>query len=183
MNAKTMEGLAGASASVRMISTPMNIAKEAERKGDMDKMQRALNYASGLAEQAGEYSEKTSQGMKLDAKEAQEQKKQQQEELIEKQRTKRKEQEEAQKAKQEEAIEASRAEGDTDAKEGTPIGDKGAKEPSFDTAQISEEGIKFQALSQTPSASLGEQPGAAYTPSGEVQEAALEAGGTIDVSV
>ena len=78
MNAKTMEGLAGASASVRMISTPMNIAKEAERKGDMDKMQRALNYASGLAEQAGEYSEKTSQGMKLDAKEAQEQKKQQQ---------------------------------------------------------------------------------------------------------
>ena len=175
MNAKTMEGLAGASASVRMISTPMNIAKEAERKGDMDKMQRALNYASGLAEQAGEYSEKTSQGMKLDAKEAQAQKKQQQEELIEKQRTKRKEQEEAKKA--------NRAEGANDAKEGTPIGDKGAKEPSFDTAQISEEGIKFQALSQTPSASLGEQPGAAYTPSGEVQEAALEAGGTIDVSV
>ena len=107
-----------------------------------------------------------------DQHQTQEQKKQQQEELIEKQRTKRKEQEEAQKAKQEEAIEASRAEGD-----------KGAKEPSFDTAQISEEGIKFQALSQTPSASLGEQPGAAYTPSGEVQEAALEAGGTIDVSV
>lgn len=183
MNAKTMEGLAGASASVRMISTPMNIAKEAERKGDIDKMQRALSYASGLAEQAGEYSEKTSQGMKLDAKEAKEQKKQQQEELIESQRTKRKEQEEALKAKQKEAVEASRAEGDKETEKETPAGEKGPREPSFDTAQISEEGIKFQALSQTPSAALGELPGAAYTPSGEVQEAALEAGGTIDVSV
>ena len=33
MNAKTMEGLAGASTSIRMVSTPMNVAKEAERKG------------------------------------------------------------------------------------------------------------------------------------------------------
>ena len=30
MNVKTMEGLAGASASIRMISTPMSVAEEAE---------------------------------------------------------------------------------------------------------------------------------------------------------
>ena len=46
MNAKTMEGLAGASASMSLISTPMNVAKEAERKGDTDKMQRALGSAA-----------------------------------------------------------------------------------------------------------------------------------------
>ena len=51
-----MEGLAGASASIQMLSTPMNVAKEAERKGDIDKMKRAMSYAAGLTEQAGEYS-------------------------------------------------------------------------------------------------------------------------------
>lgn len=75
MNAKTMEGLAGASASINMMSTPMNVAKEAERKGDTEKMQRALGYAAGLAEQAEKYGEKTSQGMKLEAEEAKEQEK------------------------------------------------------------------------------------------------------------
>ncbi len=33
MNVKTMEGLAGASTSVNMLSTPMNVAKEAGRRG------------------------------------------------------------------------------------------------------------------------------------------------------
>ena len=70
MHAKTMEGLAGASASIQMLSTPMNVAKEAERKGDIDKMKRAMSYAAGLTEQAGEYSQKSSEGMKLDAQEA-----------------------------------------------------------------------------------------------------------------
>ena len=59
MHAKTMEGLAGASASIQMLSTPMNVAKEAERKGDIDKMKRAMSYAAGLTEQAGEYSQKS----------------------------------------------------------------------------------------------------------------------------
>ena len=46
MHAKTMEGLAGASASIQMLSTPMNVAKEAERKGDIDKMKREIGRAS-----------------------------------------------------------------------------------------------------------------------------------------
>ena len=78
MNAKTMEGLAGASASMSLISTPMNVAKEAERKGDTDKMQRALGYAAGMKDQAEEYGKKAEKGMKADAEEAKKQ-----EELIE----------------------------------------------------------------------------------------------------
>ena len=93
MNAKTMEGLAGASTSIRMVSTPMNVAKEAERKGDTDKMQRALGYAAQLTNQAEEYSEKTSQGMKLEAEESKEQEKLRQENLDKARKEKREEQE------------------------------------------------------------------------------------------
>ena len=93
MNAKTMEGLAGASTSIRMVSTPMNVAKEAERKGDTDKMQRALGYAAQLTNQAEEYSEKTSQGMKLEAEESKEQEKLRQENLDKARKEKRAEQE------------------------------------------------------------------------------------------
>lgn len=88
-----MEGLAGASTSIRMISTPMNVAKEAERKGDTDKMQRALGYAAQLTNQAEEYSEKTSQGMKLEAEESKEQEKLRQENLDKTRKEKREEQE------------------------------------------------------------------------------------------
>ena len=90
MNAKTMEGLAGASTSISMISTPMNIAKEAERKGDTEKMKRAMSYGAEMAGQAEAYSEKTSQGMKLEAEEAKKQEKQQQEDLIRARREERK---------------------------------------------------------------------------------------------
>ena len=67
MNVKTMEGLTGASASIQMVATPMSVAKEAESKGDTEKMKRALGYAAGLTDQAEAYSEKTSEGMKADA--------------------------------------------------------------------------------------------------------------------
>ena len=89
MNAKTMEGLAGASASMSLISTPMNVAKEAERKGDTDKMQRALGYAAGMKDQAEEYGKKAEKGMKADAEEAKRQEKLHQEELIEARRKER----------------------------------------------------------------------------------------------
>ena len=52
MNVKTMEGLAGAGTSISLVSTPMSVAKEAERKGDTEKMKRALSYAAGMTEQA-----------------------------------------------------------------------------------------------------------------------------------
>lgn len=92
MNVKTMEGLAGASTSMSMISIPMGVAKEAENKGDTEKMKRALGYAAGLVDQAEEYSEKTSEGMELDAKEAKEKEKLRQEELIEARKAEREEQ-------------------------------------------------------------------------------------------
>ena len=82
MNIKTMEGLAGANTSIQLISTPMSVAKEAERKGDTEKLKRALSYASEMADQAEQYSEKTDEGMKLEAKEAKEQEELRQEELI-----------------------------------------------------------------------------------------------------
>ena len=55
MNIKTMEGLAGANTSIQLISTPMSVAKEAERKGDTEKLKRALSYASEMADQAEQY--------------------------------------------------------------------------------------------------------------------------------
>lgn len=93
MNVKTMEGLAGADASIRMMSIPVNVAREAERKGETDKMQRALGYAAELTEQAQKYGEETTQGMEQEAKEAREQEKLRQENQIQERRTERQEQE------------------------------------------------------------------------------------------
>ncbi|MCI8950984.1 MAG: hypothetical protein HFG49_13275 [Lachnospiraceae bacterium] len=160
MNAKTMEGLAGASTSISMISTPMNIAKEAERKGDLDKMQRALGYASGLTEQAEEYSKKTKEGMKLDAEKADEQEKLQQKELIE---ARREEQNQ-----QEQKIESQRQ-----------------KEPDFDSAKISEEGKKQieQSSSLTSFVSADILQNAVYDKLGETEGPSQEAGENIDISI
>jgi hypothetical protein len=91
MNVKTMEGLAGAGTSVSLVSTPMNIAKEAERKGDIDKMKRAMGYAAGMMDEADQYSKKTSEGMKLDAEKAREQEKLRQEALVEARKEEREE--------------------------------------------------------------------------------------------
>ena len=92
MNVKTMEGLTGASASMSMISIPIGVAKEAEHKGDTEKVKRALGYAAEVKEQAEGYSEKTSDGMKLDAREAKKEEKLRQEELIEARKAEREEQ-------------------------------------------------------------------------------------------
>ncbi len=163
MNVKTMEGLAGASASIRMISTPMSVADEAERKGDTDKMQRALGYAAGLREQAEEYGEKASQGMEIEAKEAKEKEKKLQEELKEARIAERKE--------QEERLQAAR-------QDNSPQ----------DTVEISEAG-KNQAAAQAGTSgpdcsdSGASVPDVAYDPFGEVVEAVQETGNNVDVSV
>ena len=158
MNVKTMEGLAGASASIRMISTPMSVADEAERKGDTDKMQRALGYAAGLREQAEEYGEKASQGMKADAQEAKEKEKLQQEELIQARKEER--------AEQEKRIEAG-----------------GKQEASYDSAEFSEEG-KFQAeMAAAASGSVDSMENMVYDKTGEAVEAAQQTGEAVNVSV
>lgn len=164
MNMKTMEGLAGASTSISMISTPMNVVKEAERKGDTDKMKRALGYAAGLKDQAEEYNEKTSQGMKLEAKEAKEQEKLNQEKLIQ---ARREEREELEKRIQEE-------QGNTHP---APAG-------SVDSAEISEEGKMLAEQSgQEPINQTGDIPDVTYDKSGNAEETAAETGEAINVSV
>ena len=170
MNAKTMEGLAGASASMSLISTPMNVAKEAERKGDTDKMQRALGYAAGMKDQAEEYGKKAEKGMKADAEEAKKQEKLRQEELVEAKRKEREEQEKRLKG------------------EGA-----GSEASSFDSVEISPEG-KSQAGAADDTATDGsDTAGAAaaadspgdmvYDKSGESAQVAAAEGAYVDVSV
>lgn len=163
MNVKTMEGLAGASTSIGMIATPMSVAEEAERKGDTDKMQRALGYAAGLINQADEYGGKTSEGMKLDAKEAKEQEKLRQEKLVEARKEEREE--------QEERIEEGRQEG-----------------ARTDSVEISEEGRELAAGGTQPATPAdpdcgSSAPDITYDSSGMPAEAVQAAGETIDMKV
>ena len=161
MNVKTMEGLAGASTSVSLASTPMNIAKEAERKGDMDKMKRAMGYAAGMMDEADQYSEKASQGMKLDAEKAKEQEKLRQEELV---KARKEEQEELEKRLEEEAK--------TDSVEISPEG----------KAQAAETGKADAAKPASPD-SEGTVPDTTYDSSGVPVEAVQAAGENVDVRV
>jgi hypothetical protein len=160
MNAKTMEGLTGASASIHMVSTPMSIAKEAERKGDTEKMKRALGYAAGLVDQADQYSEKTSEGMKLDAKEAREQEALRQKELTEARKKEREEQEKQ-------------------------IREGGVKQegPDFDSAEISREGkIQSETTGLPSPVSPNSSQNMGYDKSGETAELAAETGAALNVS-
>lgn len=160
MNVKTMEGLAGASTSISMISTPMNVAKEAERKGDTDKMKRALSYAAGVRQQAEEYGDKTEQGMKLDGKEAKEQERLRQEKLIEARREERREQEE-------------QIEHQSGAGEG----------PDMDTAEISHEGkTQIQTEGQPSLEQVSDVQDITYDKSGEAAQVAQETGELVNVS-
>ncbi len=161
MNVKTMEGLAGASTSVSLASTPMNIAKEAERKGDIDKMKRAMGYAAGMMDEADQYSEKASQGMKLDAEKAKEQEKLRQEELV---KARKEEQEELEKRLEEEAK--------TDSVE---ISQEGK-------AQAAETGKADDAKPASPDPE-GTVPDTTYDSSGVPVEAVQAAGENVDVRV
>ena len=163
MNVKTMEGLAGAGTSISLVSTPMNVAKEAERKGDTEKMKRALSYAGEMTEQAEGYSEKTSQGMKLDAREAKEQEKLRQEELIKARKEER------------EKLEKQLQEGDG---KGTET------EVSSDSVEISEEG-KNQAEQSAPVSldPTADTQNIVYDKFGETMEPAQEIGENVNLSV
>ena len=91
MHAKTMEGLAGASMSMKLMNTPIRVYKEAERRGDTAVMERAMGYASDFADKAKDYQKTTEKGMKEDAKEAREKAKAEQENAIQKRREQREE--------------------------------------------------------------------------------------------
>ena len=91
MHAKTMEGLAGASMSMKLMNTPLRVYKEAERRGDTAVMERAMGYVGDFADKAKEYQKVTEIGMKEDAKEAREKAKTEQENAIRKRREEREE--------------------------------------------------------------------------------------------
>ena len=93
MHTKTMEGLAGASMSMKLMNTPLRVYKEAERRGDTAVMERAMGYVGDFAEKAEDYQKVTEKGMKENAKEAREKAKTEQENAIQKRREEREEQE------------------------------------------------------------------------------------------
>lgn len=72
MNTKTMEGLVGAGMNIKIRDTPMRIYKEAEREGDIGKMERAMGYANEFAGRAAEYQTKTEDGMQEEIEEIRE---------------------------------------------------------------------------------------------------------------
>jgi len=86
-----MEGLAGASMSMKLLNTPFRVYKEAERRGDTAVMERAMGYVGDFAEKAEDYQKKTEKGMKEDAKEAREKAKTEQENAIRKRKEEREE--------------------------------------------------------------------------------------------
>ena len=93
MHTKTMEGLAGASMNMKLLNTPFRVYKDAERRGDIAVMERAMGYVGDFAEKAEDYQKKAEKGMKEDAKEAKEKAKMEQENAIRKRKEEREEQE------------------------------------------------------------------------------------------
>lgn len=94
MQAKTMEGLAGASMNIKMVHVPMRVYKEAERRGDTATMERAMGYASEFTGRAVEYKEKAQEGLKEEAEVRKETEKLQREKAMEESKEERKELEE-----------------------------------------------------------------------------------------
>lgn len=91
MNAKTMEGIAGAGTNMNLLNTPMRVYKEARRKGNQAVMERAMGYASEFADKAHNYQTRAEEGMKEDAKESAEKEKEALEQGIQKRKAQREE--------------------------------------------------------------------------------------------
>ena len=91
MHTKTMEGLAGANMSMKMLNTPMRVYKEAERRGDTAVMERAMGYVGDFADKAEDYQKIAEKGMKEDAKEAREKAESEQDNAVRKRKEEREE--------------------------------------------------------------------------------------------
>lgn len=94
MNVQMMEGLVGASASLKLSGTPMSVYRQASAEGDETKMKRALGYTGECTEKAEKYQEKLDKGIKAEAKAEREKAKLEREAAIEKRREERKKAEE-----------------------------------------------------------------------------------------
>ena len=95
MNVQMMEGLVGASASMKLSGTPMSVYRQASAEGDTEKMKRALGYTGECTEKASKYQEKLDKGMKAETEAEREKAKLEREAAIEKRREERKRAEEA----------------------------------------------------------------------------------------
>lgn len=89
MNTKTMEGLAGASANMKLAGTPMRIFREAKRRGDTATMERAMGYAGQFFNKAEEYKNKAGEGTREEAEEIREKAEAETKEIIEKRKEER----------------------------------------------------------------------------------------------
>ena len=167
MHVKTMEGLAGASMSMKLMNTPMRVYKEAERRGDTGVMERAMGYAGDFADKAEDYQKTTEKGMKEDAKEAREKAKTEQENAIRKRREQREE--------MEKRIAESRN-GDTDTVKISESG-KAALDGKTDSVQTGAD----NGISAEETADAIKMESAIYTETGE--KAASEPGANFSVSV
>ena len=119
MNTKTMEGLSGASANMKLVNTPMRVFREAKRRGDTATMERAMGYAGQFFNKAEEYKNKAGEGTREEAEEIRERAEEETKEIIEKRKEERE--------KLEERIETGKETGKETDKE-------------TDTVEISEEG-------------------------------------------
>ena len=89
MNIQMMEGLVGASASLKLSGASMSVYRQASAEGDEEKMKRALGYTGDCVETAAKYQEKLDKGMKAEAKAEREKVKLEREAAIEKRREER----------------------------------------------------------------------------------------------
>lgn len=122
MNVKTMESLMGANANANLMATPMKYYKEAQLKGDTEKMERAMGYVSDFSDKAQEYNTGVSLGLEQEAEEARE----------------------AQKAELKEKTESARGE---HAKEPAVVNKNVKTNADGDTAEISEDAEIYAAES------------------------------------
>lgn len=131
MNTKTMEGLVGARNNINIANTPLHVFREADRKGDMATMERAMGYVNEFQGKAEQYKTEADEGMKEDAKAAKEKSKLE----MEKATRKRKEERE----KLEERMEESREDKVEISEDGKALLKENAKENvDFDCTDITE---------------------------------------------
>ena len=93
MKAGSMEGLIGASQNMKMMNVPMKVYHEAERKGDLGTMERAMGYAQEYSQKAEEYREKAQKELEKEQKEERAEFEKLQKEKLEEKRIEKKEQE------------------------------------------------------------------------------------------
>ena len=144
MNTKTMEGLIGAGANMKLADTPIRVYKEARRKGDTATMERAMGYVNEFEDKADEYRVQAEKGTLEEAKEAREKAKLEREEAIKKRREERKALEEQIETRREEhRNSADRIKG-TETTDGTsenkPAENTNPADNIIDTVEISEAG-------------------------------------------